>query len=290
MLGEDVSRVIPYSSSGRRQPTIKIVDKSSEEVDLLVAKALAEEERLHPDLEDAVRAFLSQVAGLVILSDAVTCEIVYLSLTQDQESAGTPVAFSLALIRPGTFGHVGRKPVQFVPAHMGKPVLAGGVSYIDLDPRNLFTFRLDPKAARSVRTTVKFLKAAEDDQGAEFQLAKLAVEGHAAYNFGAHRVLQSELFAKATQSMGWDARGLFKERRLEPYGIWRQIQFLRFRIKLRESLLEQLNQAIAVAGEVVGFKGTLRIEGLPSVADADALEDALRSGANSFSDIATACI
>ena len=62
---------------------------------------------------------------------------------------------------------------------------------------------------------------------------------------------------------------LFWDNELEAFQVWRTIRFVEFKVRVREAILAQLNEAIAIAGEVVGFDAAVEFEGLPTLQDVE---------------------
>jgi hypothetical protein len=126
----------------------------------------------------------------------------------------------------------------------------------------------------------------DQSRGMDLALESLRGGGQTlAYDFLAHKHAEYAAVAEATKNIGWDARGSFREAQLEYYQLYRQLLFVQFVVRLRESILETLNKALDTASRVVMPLGQLRLEGLPTLVDA---EDALRhleAGDKSFKDI-----
>ena len=81
-------------------------------------------------------------------------------------------------------------------------------------------------------------------------------------DIGTYSRAERELLARATRSIGWTGRDLFLKDALEPYRIQRQLEFALFQAELREMVVEGVNQAIQRAGQVLGFEGELKVEGV----------------------------
>ena len=90
--------------------------------------------------------------------------------------------------------------------------------------------------------------------------------------------------------MGWNVRDLFNEGQLEPFGVWRQIRFLEFKVKLRNKICEDLNAAISRVGEKMGFEAKLELDGLPTLETVESLKNDFRSGRQGFADLVMSMI
>jgi hypothetical protein len=218
----------------------------------------------------------------------VTYEIDYLYPAAD--SPGRPVEFRLELVLPGTLSYHGRQPIQYVLTAFGGPQDKTGLTYIDLDPATLVTFHLDPVAEAAVRKMVSFLRAANSLQGAEMPLIEQSMRGSTPYNFTEHQRELGELFARVTEPIGWNVRGLFQDNHLAPYDVWRQLRFLEFKIRLRDLIMDRLNIALAEVGRQMGFRAAIELVGLPALQDVDEAKGDLNSGRRSLDDLATFAI
>lgn len=137
---------------------------------------------------------------------------------------------------------------------------------------------------------IAFLRAANGQQGAEATLMEQSVTGRSPYNFAKHQRERSELFAEVTQPVGWNVRGLFKEGHLEPYDVWRQIRFLEFKVRVRDSIMDRLNAALAEIGQRIGFEVSIELSGLPTLRDVESAKEDLKLGRRGLSDLAVFAI
>jgi hypothetical protein len=188
-------------------------------------------------------------------------------------------------VSPGTLDHHGRQPVQYIPDAYGGPKDKTGLTYTDLDPATLVTFRLPPAEEAAVGKVVSFLRAASSLQGAETPLIEQSARGGTAYSFAEHQRQRAELFAKVTEPVGWNARELFQDNFLAPYGVWRQLRFLEFKIKLRNLIMERLNQTLAGVGSKMGFQAAIELTGLPTLQDVEDAKRDLQTGRRSLTDL-----
>lgn len=97
--------------------------------------------------------------------------------------------------------------------------------------------------------------------------------------------MRGELIAKITEPIGWNARDLFNDNHLEPYNTWRKLRFLQFTIGIRDVIMERLNQAIARAGERIGFQAAIELNGLATHFDVEKVKDDLNTGRRSIREI-----
>lgn len=101
-----------------------------------------------------------------------------------------------------------------------------------------------------------------------------------------HQREQGELFATVTEPIGWNVRRLFKDNHLEPYDVWRDLRFLEFKIRLRDLIIDRLNQALREVGGRLGFEAAVELNGLRTLAEVEEAKDGLRTGRCGLTDLA----
>jgi hypothetical protein len=94
--------------------------------------------------------------------------------------------------------------------------------------------------------------------------------------------------AEATKLIGWNARQIPDDVfTTEYYYIHRFLLFERFKLQVRESILEALNDAITRAGKILNFASQIVMEGLPTLTFIQESRKALEQGSKKFNDIMT---
>lgn len=78
---------------------------------------------------------------------------------------------------------------------------------------------------------------------------------------------------------------LFQDSFLAPYGVWRQLRFLEFKIKLRNLIMEHLNASLAEIGSTMGFQASIELTGLPTLEDVENAKNDLQTGRRSLTDL-----
>jgi hypothetical protein len=282
LLNQDLEHVIPYDVGRDGEREVRVVGPDANRAMPLIASALSE--RGYPSLDDGVRDFVSSTAQHLVLGGPCTYEIDFL-YSADEMGDDPPAAFRLELIAPGTFSTLGSTPIQYVLPTISPLRDRSGISYVSLDPSTLVTFTLPSDLVSPVRTMVDFLLAANREQGKDFALMERSLTESTPYDFTTHNREKGELFAEVTQPIGWNVRDLFKDNRLEPYSVWRQIRFLEFKVRVRDAILERLNQAIRRVGRKMDFAATIELTGLPTPGDVRTLKEDFRSGRRSLRDL-----
>jgi hypothetical protein len=284
MLHQDLDHVMPYSLGRSNAVGARVVGPDAKRVTPLIAGALSD--NLHHSLHDGVRKFVSSTAQQMVFSGDCTYEVVLL-YPHDISDDATPVAFRLERIQAGTLGSLNGRPIQYVIASLSSELDPAGKSYVTLDQARLVTFAPPPDLVAPVREVMKFLQRANDEQKNEFKLMERSLTEKTPYDFKAHKREQAELFAAATQAIGWNVRGLFNEYQLEPLIVWREICFQEFKARLRSSIMLRLNETLSTVGNLMGFDASIELFGVPRLDDVHQAKDDLRTGRRSLSDVAS---
>ena len=285
LLYQDLDFVMPYELHRGTDRTARIVGPNADQAAPLIEQALSGREWTS-SLYDTLRSFVSSAAQHVVLAGPIAYEIDYLCPAAPADPPASPSAFRLEPIAPGTFAHHGKRPIQYVPAAYGGPKDKTGLTYVELDPETLITIRLDQRPETAVRKMIDFLRAANRLQGSERALIEQSMRSTTPYSFSRHQQEQGELFATVTEPIGWNVRRLFKDNHLEPYDVWRNLRFLEFKIRLRDLIIDRLNQALRQVGGRLGFEAAIELNGLRTLAEVEEAKDDLRTGRCGLTDLA----
>jgi hypothetical protein len=284
MLREDAGFVLPYGATGDDGFTAGLAPVHDDRVAELVANALAPEDRGHGWLPSALRDFVNRAAQLLVTCGPLTYEVDLLSFA-DADPSDSPFAFELHLVQPGTLDLKRGRPIQYVPRSLAQATSPDGLGYVHLDPDLLVTIRLDERTEGEVTRAVRFLQAASDQQRAEFALVEQSMQRQTPYQPMVHADKTGDMIAAATRPIGWTVRGLYTKHRLDPYVAWRNLRFLAFKIRLRDTALGGVNQALALAGAHVGFNARVEVSGVPTLADVEVAIEELESGRRSLTEL-----
>jgi hypothetical protein len=287
LLFQDLDHLVPYSLGRNEGIGARMVGPDASRATELVGEALSE--RGYRSLVDGARSFFGATAQYLVFAPSCVYEIDYLYSHDDSEDA-PPQRFRLERIQPGTYASHRRKPIQYVLPTLSPLRLSGGLHYVELDPATLVSFSLPDDLVKPVRRVVDFLLTANAEQGKEFALAQQLMTGRSDYNFSEHKRKQRDVFAQVTEPIGWNTRELFKDDLLEPFGVWRQIRFLEFKVRVRDKILQDLNRVLGQVGQTMGFEATLEFQGLPTLETVRTLKEDFRSGRRGFGDLVMAMI
>lgn len=284
MFHQDASHVLPFGRGLDDGFSVRISGADVPEVRRLIAEALPTQ---YPqvNLVEAIDQFFENVAARMIGYPPATFEIDY--LFEGETEGQRPVAFRIEPLDPGCIDRYRGNPIQYVPRDMGTATRRSGLSFVKLDPALLVTFELPKQRAREVSGVVRVLSRASELQSAEFKMTQESMVRPTDYDPSAHNRVTGELLLEATRSVGWTMRDLYKDDVLDPYAVWRRLQFKRFRIELRDCILSTLNDTLVTVGERLGFEAQLSIEGVATASSVDEAEADLTAGARSIQELLT---
>jgi hypothetical protein len=278
MLIEDVAYHLIPSSSHNTAFRVTL-DPTDAKVEKLIATALNRDD-YHTDLASATHNFFVQCAQTMMAYGEATYELVYLSRQDD----GAVVEFQLVFIQPLTVMHRRGQLVQYIPVEVAQ---ARKISqHVSLAPDRIITFVLPTSMQKGFSEMMEGLAFLSNHSIPDF-IFQIGDDGsrQTPFDLTTHAHLEKQALAEAGKLIGWDARGLFREETLEYYDLHRALVFERFKVDLRTSLLEKVNEALALAGQKVGFSGQLRINGLPTRKEIEEAQAHLSAGDRPFQEI-----
>ena len=153
--------------------------------------------------------------------------------TAPEDSA--PEWFRLHLIQPGLLGERNGQPIQYVLPTISSLRDRNELPYVELDPSALVRFTLPAELAEPMARLVSFLKTANAEQGSELALVEQAMTGSSTFSYEEYRRTQRPL-RQSHRAGGLERTDMFNEGQLEPFGVWRQIRFLEFKVSSGTSL------------------------------------------------------
>jgi hypothetical protein len=281
MLIEDIDvQVIPYVRLSEKEPfTVELVP-ASQEVEALLADALTSRDRgWHEELASSLADFVRECTQSVITAGEAVYEIVYSSNLSDQKV----VAFHLEPIRAFTIKYRAGKYHQEIPEKTAERL---GVSKrISLPADSILIFRLPRQVRKSVERTLQTLVVLSKKIMPEFAMnfAEAASKFH--YDSSNQLYVQKLALADAGKAIGWNARGLVVDDMLEFYSLKSLLCFERFKIVVRNSIIDTLNEGLKLAGRRMGFEGQIRLHGLPELSDVERAKSELESGSKPFGEV-----
>lgn len=279
MLVEDVANgLVPYRMRG--EDFSFSVQPASEEVETIIASGLGRDGYVWRDLLDGVRDFCRDAVQTLMAFGEAPYEIVYFS----EGDAEKMVGFDLSFVVPWTLRRHGGGWVQTIPKDYAERFRTA--TRIELPSDSVARLQLPPSIARYFRRMMDDLDLLGRDLYPEFGVP---VPGSKAqdigFDFQAWNKSHGVALAHATRECGWTGRGLFSKNVTEYYYVRRFLDFERFKLELRTSILSQLNEVLQIIGKRIGFAGRIVAEGLPDSAQiANSYRD-LEAGNVPFSEI-----
>lgn len=276
MLVEDVANgLVPYS---RAEDFTVSIESASPDVEQVVAEGLGRSG--YRDLLGAARDFLREAAQTLLAFGEVPYEIVYYSEAETDKI----VAFDFSFIAPWTLKRTRGGWLQTVPKDYSQRL--NTQSPIELPSDSVLWLRLPPSIGRYFTRMMTDLDDLGRDLYPEFGIP---VPGSSAPDIGFefqvwNRCHQIAL-AQATRECGWNARTSFAANISEFYFVHRFLEFERFKLELRTSLLSQLNEILQIVGRRIGFSGQIIIRGLPDAEQIAKSQKDLEAGTASFADV-----
>ncbi len=274
MFNEDVALgLMPYA---RSSPDFRVrLDPAAAAHESAVSLAL--DGGAERDLAGGLRSFLHKAAGEILDDGRCAYEIAYLA---DSDTAA-PSQFQLAYIVAGQLTEHGDSFVQHVPTDIA--VERRVATAITIPKTDVLMLSLPPDLAAKV----KQLKSALYRIGAPEYLGFVthAYTRQLPYDFAAHERVKQLALAEAGRLVEWTARGSFNGEVLSYYWIQLQLEFETFKLRVREHLVSQLNEALRHAGQQVGFSAMIHIEGLPTLADISLAREQLKAGNIAFTEV-----
>ena len=105
------------------------------------------------------------------------------------------------------------------------------------------------------------------------------------YDVTKHYHLRNVALAEITKDFGWDARNSFEKEASEYYLIYRYLKFEKFRIELRNSILDTLNAGLELVGKQLGFNTKILVNGLPTLDNVQTTYNHLLQGDIPFAEV-----
>jgi hypothetical protein len=282
ILIEDVyTQIFPVGGRSKKNPLKIHIAPNSESIESLVASALNSRDRgSRNELASSVADFFHGCAQSLMIFGEAVYEIVYLSNPDDHKI----LEFEFQKVLPFTLKRRHGRLVQIVPREVVER--RGVPSSIDLPAERILIFRPPASIQRSIPIILDSLAILSEKLVPEFALKDFRQATTELHFDSAGQVYTQKLaLAEAGKVIGWNARGLFEKEMLEFYSLSRQLSFERFKIDLRTSILDTLNEGLGLAGSQMGFEAQIIVEGLPTISDVEFAQSELEAGSSTFGDI-----
>jgi len=277
MFPEDVSLSIMPIGGHSSRPNFEVtLCPADKRVEGIIRAGLADDYH-GSSLADTLYELFRLVAADLCAAEHAIFEIVYLEEPDTEKVVG----FELAFISEAQVVEKKGQLYQFVPPELARE--RNVPELIPLAREDLIVFKAPAgfeKALRDVRLSLSQL-----DKLQYPALMLEATERNVPYDFKVHERSMHLALLEAVKPIGWNARGSFNDCVLSYYWIHLSLTFEKFKIQLREAMLTTLNSGLQHIGAKIGFNAQIRIDGLPTLADVDAANQNLDSGAMPFTEV-----
>ncbi len=279
MFIEDVKlRIMPIGGRASKKEFNISLEPPDPKAQKIVENAISPD-RYHHELAGIICDFVADCAVYLLIYETITYEIVYLS----EPKNGKMVGFELVQINPFTLVQRGNSLSQFLPDEHVKQL--SGRRYIELKPERTLTFKLPVNIQGKMDQIMESMRILSLTSPDFFMKELVAGFRKTPYDVTTHHHLRNVALAKITKDFGWDARNSFEKEALEYYLIYRYLKFERFRIELRNSILDTLNAGLELVGKQLGFNTKILINGLPTLDDVQTTYNHLTKGDIPFGEI-----
>src|SRR5437899_1155176 len=277
MFSEDVAvSIMPIGGRSSRPNFQVTISPDDERAKGIIMTGLREHGYGH-SLADTLYDFFHLLAANLTTSERATFEVVYLEERQTQTLVGfelAPISHTQIVEKRGQFYQ--RVPPQ-VAVERNVPEM------ILLEKDDLIIFKSPLEFEKALRNLRRGLSELDKLQFPALMLE--ATKTNIPYDFKAHERSMKLALIEVVKPIGWNARGSFNDCVLSYYWILMSLTFERFKIRLREVMLDTLNAGLERIGKKLDFKARFKIDGLPTLADVDRATDNLNSGAMPYTEV-----
>lgn len=275
MLIDDISTgILPYGSREEKYTSLTPSDAKYERI---LAYALSQHSYYRQlDLVGESRSFIELVAGTVARFGNCVCEVV--ELKDPATADGKTVAFRLPKLNPLTVRKQGKLWKQFVPQENEN------LLELTLPLERLIVFDLPQQHRAYWQKMIESLKLL-DLSFPDLTDRDSSRSPRNAFDYKAHHELLDQAILRITRDIGWDMRRNTPDGITEYYWLHRRLRFVKFRIELRDHIIDTLNVGLKTMRSLLGTESLIELQNLPTIVDVEQAEEDLRSGTRSVKEI-----
>lgn len=276
MFLEDIRKqMFPYS----RNINIKISGDNYDE--LLISNGISPDRYSHTTT-DAIKNFINKYCHPLAIHQTVYFEVVYEYNPETSEIKKFSIDFIPSLTVVHRLGKIYQKIPLEIASKFNIPLS------IELNPQNIIEITLPKKCKIKLKKALYGLDQAgnnNDFLGATTTeiLSKGVIPN--LQNFSTIRAAQELAIADAAKEVGWNARYLLNEKITGFYSCVRFLRFMRLVTEMRNSIMEQLNQAFLNIGSKLDFSAQFEFQDVITLQDIADVEKKLFDGSISFKDV-----
>ena len=278
---EDVAQSLPYGRGLDKGFHLKLTPENPA-IEELVISALPAQSYGRDRLAEAFRGFL-QSATFDLVRGKLYLEIEY--FPADPIKEGEPATFKIHILPSDSIVQRRGKLSQAVAVETEANGAAGHWSQDPLDHECLVIVQLPAPLARDARRAIALLREISSQASVATDFVTGEHGQESGFDFKAHGELLNNLVLNTTRAIGWTGRGTFLEGMLDPERAWRAIQFARFQVAVRDTVLAGLQDVVDKAGATMGFEAKLTLSGVLTSMDLEHLEADLEHGRRPILDL-----
>jgi hypothetical protein len=280
MFQEDiVTGIMPIGGFEERRTPWVTLSPDSEDIEATVAAALSDDHYGY-ELDSAVGDFVRDCARALLEFGETAYELVY--FTEGQNAAPT-AKLRFEMIQHGTWTRSEGGVTQRIPRDVATRLALPEI--IDIGAQYSIVFA--PIVLRNFQ--ISDLKEALRQLGGgmipRFAIENMGESSGPEFDFKRYNRTLKEAIAQVTKETGWTARSLLGDDTLEYYQLHRWLKFERFKILLRNEIIDYLNQALLKAAPILGSSTSVQIDRVPKLEDVDAAQLALTRGEKPFKEL-----
>lgn len=277
MFLEDVGHgVMPIGGRTKRKDFKVSISPADPKIEQMIVSAISRHEYNYETLTDSLCEFFRLTASGLCAFDRSTYEIAYIENVETKKHAAFRLFFIAEQQITNRFGRF----YQIVPPEIAKEENVSRM--IPLPKENLIMFT-PPTEFRKILQNMREDLSTLSDFGSMFEMVR--EDQTIQYDFKTHQNSKELALLKICRPVGWIARGTFNGKILSYYLVYLQLQFERFKIRLREEMLATLNDGLRRAGQKIGFAAQLEVTGLPTIIEIEDAMEKLNSGRKPFTEL-----
>lgn len=279
MLGEDLTHgVLPSLSLNRNWYSVQVEPKNTE-LEKILAFAISKRDYYERRLADAAYWFFERVVSTLAYYGKSYFEIVEIIDPKSEKVK----AFDLSPIQPMSLFFRKDHWVQYIPKSISDK--RNSDQYINIPSQNVLGFKFPDPFDQKWMSLMESL-AQINDNTLEFGLPKYGSnEKTVPFDFKLHHKIREQAASKLTSEIGWNLRKYPPEGILEYYWFHRFLKFEKFKILVRDSIVNTLNEGLSRINNKLGMQGKIVIKGLPTLDDVERAQDDLATGNRSGEEI-----
>lgn len=244
----------------------------NKKIELLIGHGL-NNGKYNRNFERAVSNLIRDCANSIMAFGEAVYEIIYFTDPINKNI----VEFKLGFIQSKTVMWQKDKLVQYIPQKLAEKYKT---NYIQLSQESILIFKLSDDLQGKIERIMKELTTLDHPPVVlDFLFQENGKKVH--YDVNKHIHTQNIAIAKTGSPIGWIPSNISLNFN-EYYDTYQFLTFQEFKIKLRNIILQTLNDGLTIIGNKMGFSAQIEIEGLPTLENVETMKKQLENGTISF--------